>query len=260
MARFLVNGDWYHELSVNSLYEYEYENNFLQQAQLIFPDYFAIKFKAPVESHYYGNGKADLALIEKNYQHWYVIEIEKSSHSLSHVLNQVSIFSNAEYDERTAKALKKECEDLDFEKLNIMIKGQQPRVLVVVDVLKEDWIRSLKKYDADLAVFQIFRARNNKQVFRLNGFSPKPLESQFSECYFEKIFKRNLIILSPAIIEEPNHGILVLNFYDTISEWKRMDLKNQIQLCPLSKNPLDSSQKYRLYKKKNNEYLITLKT
>jgi len=257
MARILVNGEWYNELSVGSLYESEFEKLFLQEAQEIFPDYFAVVFKLTVESPH-GNGRPDLAIIEKNYRHWFVIEVEKSNHSFeNHILPQVNIFSTAEYNDETAQALKKENENLDIEKLKAMIKGQQPKVLIVVDALKQDWIKSLSRWDAMLSVFQVFRSEKNKHVFRLNGFTPKSLSRIFSECYLDRIFKRQLVILSPAILDEPTNGTLTINYNDTISEWKRIDMKNQVVLCPLSINPLDISKKYKLHQKENSSYTLT---
>jgi len=257
MARILVNGEWYNELSVGSLYESEFEKLFLQEAQQIFPDYFAVPFKLTVESQY-GNGKPDLAIIEKNYRHWFVIEVEKSNHSFeSHILPQVSIFSTAEYTDDTAEALRSENENLDIGKLKAMIKGKQPKVLIVVDALKAEWIKSLSRWEAMLSVFQVFRSEKNRHVFRLNGFTPKSTEGIFSDCYFEKIFKRQLVILSPAIIEESSNETLMINYNDTLSEWRRVDMKNQVVLCPTSINPLDISKKYKLYKKENNSYILT---
>lgn len=257
MARILVNGEWYNELSVGSLYESEFEKLFLQEAQQIFPDYFAVPFKLTVESQY-GNGKPDLAIIERNYRHWFVIEVEKSNHSFeSHVLPQVSIFSTAEYTDEAANALASENDKLDICKLKAMVKGKQPKVLIIVDAMKEEWIKSLSRWEARLSVFQVFRSEKNRHVFRLNGFTPKATEGVFSDCYFEKIFKRQLVILSPAIIEESSNETLMINYNDALSRWKRVDMKNQVVLCPTSINPLDISKKYKLHKKENDSYMLT---
>lgn len=257
MARILVNSEWYNELSVGSLYESEFEKLFLQEAREIFPDYYTVVFKSIVESPY-GNGKPDLAIIDKKYRHWFVIEVEKSDHSLeNHVLPQVSIFSSAEYNDETAISLKCENDKLDIEKLKTMIKGQQPKVLIVVDALKQEWINSLSRWGAVLSVFQVFRSIKNKHIFRLNGFNPKSLSGIYSECYLDKIFKRQLVILSPAIIEEPTNSKLTINYNDTISVWKRVDMKNQVVLCPLSINPLETAKRYKLHIKENGTYILT---
>lgn len=257
MARILVNGEWYNELSVGSLYESEFEKIFIQEAGDIFPDYFTVEFKPLVYSQH-GSGKPDLAIIDKNYHHWYVIEVEKSNHSFeSHILPQVRIFATAEYNEDTAESLKSENKSLDIDKLKAMIKGQQPNVIVVVDTLMPEWIKSLGRWDTMLCVFQVFRSRLNKHVFRLNGFTPLPQVDVFTFCFFHSIIKRHLIVMSPAIIDEASNETLMLSYNDTISAWKRIDMKNQVVLCPLSINPLDSSKKYKLYKKGNNSYILT---
>lgn len=257
MARILVNGDWFNELSVNSLYESEFEKLFIQESHQIFPGYIAVNFKILVESEH-GKGKPDLALIESNYHHWFVVEVEKANHDFErHVLPQVIIFSTAEYNDNTAEALKKENEDLDIVKLKAMIRGQQPKVLVVVDMPKPEWIKSLSRWDAMLSVFQVFRSERNRHVYRLNGFTPKALTGNYSECYVHRILKRHLVVSSPALIEEPNSALLTINYHDTISTWKRIDMQNQVVLCPLSINPLEVSKKYKLYKNKDNTYTLT---
>jgi hypothetical protein len=257
MARILVNGEWFNELSVDSLYESEFENLFIQESSKIFPGYIVVNFKTIVESEY-GNGKPDLALIEKNYYHWYVVEVEKSNHPLDrHVLPQVRIFSSAEYNDLTATALKNESVDLDLERLKIMIKGQQPKVLIVVNTPMPEWIKSLSRWEAMLSVFQVFRSEKNKHIYRLNGFTPKPLDKDFSECYIEKVFKRSLVIQSPTILEEPVYSIVTINYKDSISTWKRIDMQNRVMLCPFSINPLDVTRKFKLYREGNNSYSLT---
>lgn len=175
------------------------------------------------------------------------------------MLPQISIFATAEYNDDTAKALKQENKDLDFQKLQAMIRGQQPKILVIVDAPRPEWIDSLRRWECSLSVFQIFRSARNKHVYRLNGFTPKPLSGIFSECYIDRILKRHLIVLSPALIEEPANGILTINYNDSHSLWRRIDLQNRVVLCPLSMNPLDTTKKYQLHKKYNNSYLLTEK-
>jgi hypothetical protein len=93
MARILKDGEWYEPVAPTAVYEAEYQAIIVAQARHLFPDYAVVKFDTIVESER-GNGKADLALIDRRYRFWWVVEIELSTHSLGgHVLPQVQILS-----------------------------------------------------------------------------------------------------------------------------------------------------------------------
>lgn len=130
----------YDSVSSNSFYEFEYENVILDRASLLFPEYHAVPFKKRVESET-GRAIADLALIERSYRKWWVVEIELSHHSLSgHVLPQVDILANANYGTDIAQYLASRSSDLDIGSLENMMRGSQPLVVVIVDRYLPDWV------------------------------------------------------------------------------------------------------------------------
>ena len=246
MARLLVQGIWYDEISSNSMYESRFEKLFLGQVDTLFPMYYTIPFKFSVSSED-GTAKADLALIDKNYLGWWVVEIEMSRHSLNHhVLPQVKILSNASYDDDVADYFVRKRPSLNIDKLKSMMRGKQPRVMVVLDLPKMTWQEKLSKHQAILSVFQVFKSSDNKFVYRINGEYPSDHEPDKSNCYFEKILSNLLVIESPGILDELHNEKIEIIYDGALTTWKRTDIIDRVYLIPLEFNPLGIDQKYIL--------------
>ncbi|WP_142683036.1 hypothetical protein [Chitinophaga polysaccharea] len=254
MARVLINDEWYDEVSAKALRESEFEEIFLRNVDIIYPDYYTIPFKIIVESEY-GNAKADLALIDRDYLNWWVVEVEMSRHSLnSHVLPQVEILSNALYDAEIAAFFHKKNPTLDLQRLDALLKGKQPRVMVVLDIPKDKWSQKLEKYNAILSIFQIFRSQNGNLIFRLNGEYPHKFTPNQSKCKFPQLLNRFLKVESPAILNILDKEKISIICDGATTEWKRIDIKDSVYLYPVSYNPLDIKKDYLLLQKPDNTY------
>lgn len=254
MARLLIDKIWYDEISSQSMYESKFEEIFLSQVDTLFPEYITVPFKFTVSSTE-GTAKADLALIDRNYLGWWVVEIEMSRHSLNgHVLPQVRILSQAFYDDQVAEYFVQKSATLDINKLKSMMRGKQPRVMVVLDLPKPKWLEKLEKYDAILALFQIFRSASNNYIYRINGQYPFNYDPDKSICFFEQILSNFLIIESPAILNVNHNDKVEISFNGAISLWKRTNIQDKVYLIPMEFNPLDIKHRYILLKEKNDKY------
>jgi hypothetical protein len=97
MARLLVGSEWYDAVASEDFYEVQFEGLVLQNAASLYPSYFAVPFKTTVTSEH-GSKKPDLALIDRDYRAWWVVEVELAHHSLHHhALPQVQVLATAEY-------------------------------------------------------------------------------------------------------------------------------------------------------------------
>lgn len=67
MARMLFGDEWFEQIAPTALYETEYERVILQQASLLYPNYYAVPFKKTIVSEE-RSAKPDLVLVEKKYQ------------------------------------------------------------------------------------------------------------------------------------------------------------------------------------------------
>lgn len=254
MARMLINNIWYDEISAKSMYESKFEEIFLTQVDVLFPEYVTVPFKFTVSSSE-GTAKADLALIDRDYLGWWVVEVEMSRHSLNgHVLPQVKILSEALYDERVAAYLYQKQPLLDLPRLKDMLKGKQPRVLVVLDLPKPEWVIKLEKFNAVLALFQIFRSTSNEFIYRVNGQYPYNFERDQSNCYFEKVLSNLLVVESPAILSIAPNEKIEIDIGGALSGWRRLDIQDKVYLIPTEYNPLDIGKAYLLFKERNGKY------
>lgn len=256
MARLLIGSEWFEQITPGSLYESEYERIVLQQASLLYPDYYAIPFKMTVYTDD-DSRKPDMILVHRAYKDWWVVEVEMEDHSLdSHIIPQVRTLGNATYGESVAKYIWGKQPQLDLKLLKDMLKGKPPRVLVVVNASKPEWVQPLERYDAYVATLEIYRSDKNVDIYRINGFQIADAGEQVSRCYFDSILPNFLVIESPASLGIPASSIVKLGHENSVSDWKRLDSNDRVWLVPVGANPLSKNREYNLFRNTNNEYVI----
>jgi hypothetical protein len=255
MARILLGDEWFEEMASTSLYETEFENILFQEATRIFPEYHPVPFKAIVLSDD-GDAKADFALIHRDYRSWWVVEAEMGHHSLDrHVLPQIRRLSRATYADAEAQYLCDQAPSLDCARIKEMIKGQQPRVLVVVNVPVPVWREHLRPFGAVLAIFQIFRSRFNRYVYRLNGDFPSENNEIISTCRCWDIH-RFLKIDSPTQLDIKRGETITLHHETGALEWERVDIADAVLLHALRGHPLQKNLVYQIVKQSDGTYAI----
>lgn len=255
MARILLGDEWFEELASTSLYESEFEQILFQEASRIFPEYYVVPFKTIVVSED-GDAKADFVLIHKTYRRWWVVEAEMGHHSLNgHVLPQVRSLSRAEYTDAEALYLCDQAPTLDRDRVREMIKGEQPRVLVVVNVPVPGWRERLQPYDAVLAVFQIFRSKFNHYVYRVNGDFPNENNEIVSTCRCWDLH-RFLKIDSPTQLGLKRGETITLHHETGAMQWERVDTADAVLLHALRDHPLQKNVIYEIVKQNDGTFAI----
>ena len=246
MARILHNDDWYDELGSGSLYETEFERIFQQYVPRVYPGFIAVPFKKTVYSDD-ASARADLALIRSDYLGWWVVEVERAEHSLSnHVLPQIRTLANAYYGYDEAAYMAEKSKQLDRDRLYDMIRGDQPRMLVVVDMPCDDWKPALKENSAELAVFQIFRSERDRYLVRINGYYPTIEQPARSLCHFEQLLPNLLKVQKPAILPSNPSSQISVYYQGKLTFWRRIDTADQVWLIPLARLDLDATIHYEL--------------
>lgn len=164
MARLLANGSWYEPVSSAVQYESDFEALVVSRACQLFPDYVLLPFKCTVESES-DRAQADLALVEKSYRHWWVIEVETANHSLrSHVLPQIEVLLAGRYVADHVDYICSKSPSLSRLSVSEMIKGSQPNVLVLVNEPCPSWVEPIHNLGAQLAVLHMFRSDRNDYI------------------------------------------------------------------------------------------------
>lgn len=246
MARLLIKGEWYEKVAPTALYEGEFETIFLQHVEKVFPEFVVAPFKCLVTSEY-GVHKPDLALIDRRYRSWWVIEVELAHHALSsHVLPQVRVFATGEYGDPHAKYLCDQSTELDPSRVRDMLRGQPPQVLVVVNAPCPDWVPILRPYGALVTVFEVFRSRLDRQVYRVAGEHPDLPTDVLTECEFDRSLPKFLKVLSPAVLPCNDGETVHLTYDGSLTVWKRVDAEDSVWLIPAGPNPLSTHGRYQI--------------
>src|SRR4051794_22105245 len=106
MARVLVGDSFFEGVPSRSWYERDFESLVVDRAASLFPDWLTVPFRETVIDDSQVGKRPDLALIDKDYRSWWVVEVELAHHSLNdHVLPQVQVFKQGRYGRRHADAL-----------------------------------------------------------------------------------------------------------------------------------------------------------
>jgi hypothetical protein len=253
VAKLLYNDIVFDEFATRSFYESEFERIVISRAASIFPGFFLVPFKSLVSSEI-GSARADLALVACNYHAWWVVEVELSGHSFAgHVLPQIRVLGSAAYGEHEANLLCGSSNHLNILKVRAMMKGDQPRVLVLADEFHEEWVTPLAAANAALIGVEIYRSDRNQVVLRIEGQAPEPPIEAWSECRFDALLPRLLGVRSPGILDvEPGQRVAI-SYGPYLTEWTRLDVGNKVWLAPVGRNVLDVRHSYRLVKDSSGE-------
>jgi hypothetical protein len=257
LAKILINDDWYEELSPTALYETEFENIVAEKAKNIFPEYYIAPFKTKVFTDD-DVVMPDLAFIDKDYRGWWVVEVEMNYHSFeNHVLPQVAKLSQGYYGKDQADYLyQKNSKDLNKNKLIEMMKGSPPKVLVILNKPMPDWVKILSKFNAKLCVIEVFRSVRNRYVFRINGEYPVFSKELLSDCFFDPLLPRLLVVQSPASLPVSLNKKFNITYKEGISEWERIESVDKVWLFPTGLNPLPKYKKFSILRHDDGSLVI----
>ncbi|MBI2429310.1 MAG: hypothetical protein HYV29_11060 [Ignavibacteriales bacterium] len=247
MAKLLVKTDWFYELKAIEYYtETEYENTILTHCKSLFPDFITISFKKEINNKSGEIRKADLALIRTDFKEWWVIEVERSDHSLEHVKKQVKVFVDGDYNrfdysEYIIGQIKRQHgQNVSLKKIKKLIETNLPSVLVVVDDEKPDWEDDLKKLNVSLCTFEIYKDTNSNYSYRITGKYPFFVKKESPCLYSEQI--NTLEVVENSSVKE-NHGNTVeISYNGMLTKWlvikekKKLFLRYSGAVMPLNTN------------------------
>ena len=246
MSKILREDEWYDALTSSTLYEIEFERIAFQKSKLLFPGFIPSIFKQTVYSDM-DAARPDYALIEQQYRQWWIVELELAHHSFhGHVLPQITTLTQAAYGAAEADALASKNPSLDPARLRDLLKGQLPRILVVVNEAKLEWEGPLQAIGAEMAVFGIFRSDRNRYLYSFDGFSPQPPAAILSLCRLDRTLTWALRVDSPGALGMGRNQRVDILFQDAISEWERIDSADAVWLVPKARIQLQKTLDYAI--------------
>jgi hypothetical protein len=234
MSRARYSKDWFYLLSDNALFEAEFENLVVQHAELLRSDAIVVPFKEIVEADGLPSRKPDLALIDRSYRFWWVIEVELIGHALDgHVLPQVQTFVEGRYGVRHASALLRASEELNEERLRAMMMGEQPRVVVISNRHDPQWDRSISNAGASLAVLKVFRSGQNRDIFVVDGNLPDHRGDCLSEIVAIRGLPSMFRIISPGALPKTADKKFSIKVDGRATTWSLMETAKDWFLSPV---------------------------
>lgn len=263
MARIYAKGKWFEQVEPSTFSETEFEDRVNLHANRIYPHYHVVQFKKPLltpdETKESGVTRtaADLAFISRDYKEWCVVEIEMGYHSLEkHIRPQLNRLLYASYGNEEAIYLSSKHAELDLPNLTTMVRSSPMRLLLIVNQNRPDWIRALSSMDVVVAVFELFRADDGEEVFRVNGEYPTMLE-YVSACSFHKTVPRLLGIEQPDRLELPDdNGVIKLLYNSCLTEWRRVYDEDNFWLTAMRRNPLNSKHRYEVWRQNDGQLVL----
>jgi len=118
--------------------------------------------------------RPDLALVARDYSHWFVVEVELLSHSLEgHVLPQMRALRFGEPQSDCAPVLAREL-SLKLGQAQTLLHTVPRSTLVVANAHRRDWQLALRALDVGFLSVSAFQSGDGREAFEISGaLTPK---------------------------------------------------------------------------------------
>jgi hypothetical protein len=265
MSRILLAGNdkWFDELRSVAYYrEADLEKWIHQHSKSLFPHHFVFPFKKDVVGKKSNATKTpDLAMIRDDFSAWTLIEVEVRGHGLEHVLDQVGVFVDGNYNapemaEYSQKQLKKFCDEkVTLPRLTNLFSEKPPSVLVITDTYSNDWRDALNRIGVEFCIFEVYKNVHGNYAYRTYGHYPKvPAES--AHCRPLQA-KPNIVevIGNFNFIEKAENDVVDIVYNEFLTRWGLIKDGNKqyLQFVGIS-NPLSANSTYSLFRDKADKY------
>lgn len=245
MARLRHKDEWFIEIDPQAFFETEFEAVILQNVHLLCPNATLVPFKQTVFSSEFESKRADLALIDNDYRFWWVIEVELAHHSLaSHVIPQTRVLVDGRYGDEHIDALLRADPSLDRNRLDAMMRGESPRVVVVSNRFDERWERELATIGVSYSVFNVFRSTLNNDIFLFDGHLPEESGDQLTVLTPAKGIPRFFRVHSPGALPIATGEAVQMLVNGRQTSWRRIDTKNQCYLAVEGRVTISADRPY----------------
>jgi len=148
--------------------EAEFEWHVVKALTCLFPQYDCITFGGAF-SYEDEVKRPDLALIAKDFSHWFVVEVEIASHSLEgHVLPQIRALRFGEPTDSCISSLASQL-NIGRRQAATLVSVVPYGVVVAANAFQSSWDLALKALDTQFLILTIFRSRSGVTAYQLDG-------------------------------------------------------------------------------------------
>lgn len=258
MAKLIVNEIVYEEYDHKYFYEKRYESVILAHLKKAFSDYFIYKFNYLINStDYNSSNRPDIIMVRKDYKEWYIVEVEKENHPLTHVISQIDTFHTGNYDNDFKAFIRRKFSGyaIDINKFIRLINRQNPRILVIVNSYKMDWLNEFRQRGTEYIIFEIYK-EGVLNGFRVDGVIPHMFSNK-TKCYFESESTSFLRLANNNFITK-TRGKVKISCSGRFSDWKIKRIGGNLYLQSIYSNTLRPDEEYLLGQTSNNKYILQL--
>lgn len=154
--------------------ELEFEQHVRAALECVYRDYHCIPFRGVFQFDGDTN-VADLALIHKQFKHWFVIEVELVSHSLyGHVIPQVRSFQYGTPADSCAEQIGDGVPQCDIKQARTLLKFVPKSVAVVANRADKNWIEVLRGHNVQFVAVSIFKTTYGGYALETEGSLDEP--------------------------------------------------------------------------------------
>ena len=194
--------------------EVEFEMVVARALACVYPQHFCVMFSGGFQ---YDNRvyRPDMALIAKDYSHWFIVEVELVTHSFeNHVLPQVRAFQYGEPQPNCIGSLvnSKVANPHQAETLMSFV----PRtVAVVANKWNSEWSLGLAALQVQLLAISVFRSKQGLEAVEVNG----RLESFMAHLGFGRFVAVDRSLVFPKNLSLPDGEVQINDPEGSIGTW-----------------------------------------
>lgn len=232
--------------SAADMAESEFEKIVLNSLDSWLSEFHCFKFKALIQSDDYGSARPDILLIDREYREWLIIEVEMTRHSLhSHVVPQVKVFKDGRFGPSFAKKIHASAPFLDIKKLESMLRGDPPEVIVIAEAFLQEWDKCLRRERAHYLFVETFKSFGDDFALVFNGQFPRLKREQVSTLITDNHVPSIARLTNPAPVIGQLSSVDI--FIDgTITRWSTANDGDSAWIVCDTSPPLKPNRSYKI--------------
>jgi hypothetical protein len=160
----------------DALSETELEAYAVRALNCLFPKYTCFLFGGGFV-HEGVTHRPDLAMVARDFSHWFVIEVELLSHSLrDHVMPQVCAFRYGDPQPDCVSILSREL-SIDRSRAETLLVTVPKNVAVVINRWDDNWFKYLDAHSIQVASVQHYKTSTGSDAVQMEGYLHAPTRS-----------------------------------------------------------------------------------
>lgn len=150
--------------------ETEFEYTVVKALACAYPKYYCCLFGGTFALEPFSPGKRpDVALVARDFSHWFVVEVELTAHSLyHHVLPQIRAFVYGEPQADCARILADRL-GVDLSRAQTLVALVPRTVAVVANRFDAEWAQAIRALNAQLLVVSVFTTSDGQSAVEIEG-------------------------------------------------------------------------------------------